>query len=94
MRKNNAGINAVVVLLIKAKNVAINDLYGLIYPAKEKFSATTTMVVQSPVSDKNPFKIKSSAANRSREIKNLLSTEILPGSKFFLFAAILCLYLD
>lgn len=36
MRKNNAGINAAVILLIKAKNVAINDLYGLIYPGKEK----------------------------------------------------------
>lgn len=36
MRKNNAGINAVVILLIKAKNIAINDLYGLIYPAKEE----------------------------------------------------------
>ena len=36
MRKNSAGINAVVVLLIKAKNVAINDLYGLIYSVKEE----------------------------------------------------------
>lgn len=54
----------------------------------------TSMVVESPASDKNPFKIKSPAANRSREIKNLHSTEILPESKFFLFAAILCLYLD
>ncbi len=52
------------------------------------------MVVLSPEFDKNPFKIKSPAANRSREIKNLHSTEILPESKFFLFAAILCLYLD
>ena len=35
LRKNSAGINAVVVLLINAENVAINDLYGLIYPVKE-----------------------------------------------------------
>ena len=34
MRKNNAGINAAGTLLINVKNVAINDLYGLIYPVK------------------------------------------------------------
>ena len=36
MRKNNAGINAAVILHINVKNVAINDLYGLIYPVKEE----------------------------------------------------------
>ena len=34
LRKNSAGINAAVTLLINVKNVAINDLYGLIYPVK------------------------------------------------------------
>lgn len=36
MRKNNAGINTAAILFIKAKNIAINDLYGLIYPGKEE----------------------------------------------------------
>ena len=31
-----ARLNAAVVPLLKAKNVAINDLYGLIYPVKEE----------------------------------------------------------
>ena len=31
-----ARLNAAVVPLIKAKNIAINDLYGLVYPVKEE----------------------------------------------------------
>ena len=31
-----ARLNAAIVPLLKAKNIAINDLYGLVYPVKEE----------------------------------------------------------